>query len=62
MAGDIIFFSLASSGRLHGGPYFDFLRDFFYILLARINSEAAMGGAGVGGGAGAGYVIFLGAE
>ncbi len=44
------------SGRLHWGPDRDFLQDFF-IILARRNSEAVMGGAGEGD-RGGGHYFF----
>ncbi len=48
MAGEIIFFSLAGPvGDYTGAPTVIFRGIFRYtVLLARMNSEAAMGGAG----------------
>ncbi len=49
MAGDIIFFSLAGPVGDYTGPILCFFAVFFYILFARMFSEAAMGGVEVRG-------------
>jgi hypothetical protein len=46
MAGKIIFFSIAGPVRDYTGAPTVFFAGFFDILLARMNSKAAMGGAG----------------
>ncbi len=59
ISGNIILFSLGGLVGDYSGAYIVIFRGIFSIFSRR-NSEAALGGAGVG--AGAGDIIFLGAE